>query len=124
MILTVCMSPCTDVTIELDTFNTGKMNIIKSKKLSFTGKALNVAIGVSRLGGEAYTTGLMYNENGYMFENELDKEGVAFSFVWNKGRVRENYKFIDSRSMLTEVNDVGEARVATSPFFRADCQET
>ncbi len=109
MILTVCMSPCTDVTIELDTFNTGKTNIIKSKKLSFTGKALNVAIGVSRLGGEAYTTGLMYNENGYMFENELDKEGVKYSFVWNKGRVRENYKFIDSRSMLTEVNDVGEA---------------
>ena len=109
MILSVCMSPCTDVTIELDSLNVGKMAIIKSKKLSFTGKALNVAIGVSRLGGEAYATGLMYNENGYMFENELDKEGVNFSFVWNKGRVRENYKFIDSRSMLTEVNDVGEA---------------
>ena len=108
MILTVCMSPCTDVTIELDSLNVGKTNIIKSKKLSFTGKALNVAIGVARLGGEAYTTGLMYNENGYMFENELDKEGVNFSFVWNKGRVRENYKFIDSRSMLTEVNDVGQ----------------
>ena len=109
MILSVCMSPCTDVTIELDSLNVGKMSIIKSKKLSFTGKALNVAIGVSRLGGDAYATGLMYNENGYMFENELDKEGVKFSFVWNKGRVRENYKFIDSRSMLTEVNDVGEA---------------
>ena len=109
MILSVCMSPCTDVTIELDSLNVGKMSVIKSKKLSFTGKALNVAIGVSRLGGDAYATGLMYNENGYMFENELDKEGVKFSFVWNKGRVRENYKFIDSRSMLTEVNDVGEA---------------
>lgn len=109
MILSVCMSPCTDVTIELDSLNVGKTSIIKSKKLSFTGKALNVAIGVSRLGGDAYATGLMYNENGYTFENELDKEGVKFSFVWNKGRVRENYKFIDSRSMLTEVNDVGEA---------------
>ena len=109
MILSVCMSPCTDVTIELDSLNVGKTSVIKSKKLSFTGKALNVAIGVSRLGGDAYATGLMYNENGYMFENELDKEGVKFSFVWNKGRVRENYKFIDSRSMLTEVNDVGEA---------------
>jgi len=108
MILTVCMSPSTDVTIELDSFNIGKTNIVKSKTLSFTGKALNVAIGVSRLGGDAYTTGLMYNENGYMFENALDKEGVPFTFVWNKGRVRENYKFIDSRSMLTEVNDVGE----------------
>lgn len=30
------------------------------------------------------------------------------AFVWNKGRVRENYKFIDNKSMLTEVNDVGE----------------
>lgn len=108
MILTVCMSPSTDVTIELDSLNIGKTNVVKSKTLSFTGKALNVAIGVSRLGHEVYTTGLMYNENGYMFENALDKEGIPFTFVWNKGRVRENYKFIDNRSMLTEVNDVGE----------------
>ncbi len=108
MILTVCMSPSTDVTIELDSLNVGMTNIVKSKTLSFTGKALNVAIGVARLGQEVYTTGLMYNENGYMFENALDKEGIPFTFVWNKGRVRENYKFIDSRSMLTEINDVGE----------------
>ena len=108
MILTVCMSPCTDVTIELDSFNVGKTNIVKAKTITYAGKALNVAIGVRRLGGESYATGLMYNENGYMFENALNKEGVPFTFVWNKGRVRENYKFIDSRSMLTEVNDVGE----------------
>ncbi len=108
MILTVCMSPSTDITIELDSLNIGKTNIVKSKSLSFTGKALNVAIGVARLGQDAYTTGLMYNENGYMFESALDKEGIPFTFVWNKGRVRENYKFIDSRSMLTEINDVGE----------------
>ncbi len=108
MILTVGMSPSTDVTIELDSLNVGKTNVVKSKTLSFTGKALNVAIGVARLGKEVCTTGLMYNENGYMFENALNKEGVPFTFVWNKGRVRENYKFIDSRSMLTEVNDVGE----------------
>lgn len=109
MILTVCMSPCMDVTIEVDALNVGKTNVLKRKSVSFGGKALNVAIGAARLGCEAYTTGLMYNENGYMFENALDKEGVPFTFVWNKGRVRENYKFIDRRSMLTEVNDVGEA---------------
>ena len=108
MILTVCMSPCMDVTIELDSLNVGKTNVVKSKTLSFGGKALNVAIGVRRLGGESFATGLMYNENGYVFENALDKEGVPFTYVWNKGRVRENYKFIDNRSMLTEGNDVGE----------------
>ena len=108
MVLTVCMSPSLDVTIELDALNVGKTNVVKSKTLSLGGKALTGAVGVSRLGCEAYATGMMYNENGYMFENALDKEGIPFTFVWNKGRVRENYKFIDHRSMLTEVNDVGE----------------
>ena len=107
MILTVCMSPSVDVTIELDSLNVGKVNVVKAKTLSFTGKALNVAIGVARLGAEAYATGFMYNENGAMFERGLDKEGVPFTFVWNNGRVRENYKCIDKRSMLTEINDVG-----------------
>ena len=107
MILTVCMSPSVDVTIELDQLNVGKVNIVKNKTLSFTGKALNVAIGISRLGADAYATGFMYNENGAMFERALDKEGVPFAFVWNSGRVRENYKCIDKRSMLTETNDVG-----------------
>lgn len=109
MILTVCLSPCIDITVELDSLKLGKTNVVKNKSVSFAGKALNVAIGVSRLGGKAHTTGIMYNENGYMFENALDKEGVPFTFVWNKGRVRENYKFIDDNSMLTEVNDVGES---------------
>ena len=108
MILTVCMSPCLDVTIELDALEVGKTNVVKSKSLSFGGKALNVAVGVRRLQCESYAMGLMYNENGYMFENALNKEGVPFTFIWNKGRARENYKFIDNRSMLTEVNDIGE----------------
>ena len=102
------MSPSIDVTIELDSLNVGKVNVVKNKTLSFTGKAINVAIGVARLGGEVRTTGFMYNESGAMFESALDKEGVPFSFVWNSGRVRENYKCIDKRSMLTEINDVGE----------------
>ena len=108
MILTVCMSPSVDVTVELDLLNVGRTNVAKSKRISFGGKGLNVAIGVARLGCQSHTTGLMYEENGYRFENVLSKEGVPYTFVWNKGRVRENYKFIDYRSMLTEVNDVGE----------------
>ncbi len=108
MILTVCLNPCTDVTIEVDSLNVGKMNHVKNKTLSFTGAALNVAIGVARLKGKSHATGFMYNENGSLFEQALDREGVPSVFVWNKGRVRENYKFIDNKSMLTEVNDVGE----------------
>ena len=108
MILTVCLNPCTDVTIEVDALNIGKLNHVKNKTLSFTGAALNVAIGVARLKGQSHATGFMYNENGSLFEQALDREGVPSIFIWNKGRVRENYKFIDNKSMLTEVNDVGE----------------
>lgn len=108
MILTVCMSPCLDITMELDTLNVGQTNVIKNREIAFGGKGINVAIGIARMGGKAFATGLMYNENGYAFENALHKEGVDFTFVWNKGRVRENYKIIDSRSMLTEINDVGQ----------------
>ncbi|MBO4940295.1 MAG: hexose kinase [Clostridia bacterium] len=107
MILTVCMSPCTDMTIEVDSLNVGRMNVIKNKSVALGGKALHVAIGVQRLGYDAYATGMMYEDNGALFETALSKEGVPCQFVWNKGRARENYKFIDNRSMLTEVNDIG-----------------
>ena len=107
MILTICMSPSVDVTVEVDSLNIGKTNIVKSRSVTYAGKALNVAIGVKRLDEEAKVTGLMYSENGFAFENALAKEGVPCKFVWNKGSARENYKIIDNRSLLTEVNDVG-----------------
>lgn len=108
MILTVCMSPCTDITIEVDSLSIGMTNIVKSKSVACGGKGLNVATGVARLGEEVFTTGVMYSENGYMFENALKKENIPYAFVWNQGSARENYKFIDNRAMLTEVNDVGD----------------
>lgn len=109
MILTVCMSPCVDVYLELDALNVGQLNYVHGKTLAFTGKSINVAIGVKRLGAEALSTGFMYRENGEMFSRALEKEKIASSFVWNGGRVRENYKIIDKKSMLTEMNDVGGA---------------
>ena len=106
MILTVCLSLCIDVNIEVDSLGVGKSNTIISKRIFFTGKAINVAIGIARLGADAFSTGFMYDGNGHQFEIELHREGVPYKFVWNEGRVRENYKFIDQRSMLTEVNDI------------------
>lgn len=107
MILTVGMSPCVDVTVRLNKFALGKTNVAGEKIVTYAGKANNVALGVSRLGGAAFVTGFMYNENGSLFEKALDKEGIPFSFIWNPGRVRENYKFIDGRGVLTEVNEEG-----------------
>lgn len=106
MILAVCLSPCIDVNIEVDSLNVGLTHQIINKRVFFTGKALNIAIGVARLNTDAFATGFMYESNGNQFEQELHREGVPYKFIWNKGRVRENYKFIDHKSMLTEINDI------------------
>ena len=116
MILSVCLSPCIDVNIEVDSLAVGKSHKVISKRIFFTGKALNVAIGLSRLGAESFATGFMYETNGSQFEHELHRERVPYKFVWSEGRVRENYKFIDNKSMLTEVDDI-------SPELKPEKQE-
>lgn len=106
MILNITLSPCIDVNIEVDSLTVGMSHKVVSKRTFYTGKAINVAIGLSRLGVDSFVTGFMYDENGRMFEHELHEHGVNYKFVWNEGRVRENYKFVDRKSMLTEVDDV------------------
>ncbi|MBE5741975.1 MAG: 1-phosphofructokinase family hexose kinase [Clostridiales bacterium] len=109
MILSVCPNPSVDCTIELDTLKTGGLNRVENKIITYSGKALNVAVGVSRLGGDSFATGFMFNENGKMFVHTLDDERVKNTFVWCKGSARTNYKIVDKRSMMTEINDKGES---------------
>ena len=108
MILTVCPNPSVDCTIELDSLNVGMLNRIDNKVETYSGKALNVAIGVARLGEPVASTGFMFENHRKMFEHVLEKEGVNYDFVQNEGSARTNYKIIDKKSMLTEINDRGE----------------
>ena len=118
MILTVCLNPCTDVTIEVDSLNVGKINHVKNKTLSFTGAALNVAIGVARLHGQSYATGFMYNENGSQFEQALDREGVPSVFVWNKATNRITYINRDKEVVYSGDNLAsGSAFTATGDYW-------
>lgn len=108
MILTICPNPSIDCTIELDSLNVGKLNRIDNKVETYSGKALNVAMGVARLGEKSLATGFLFDNNAKLFEHNLEKEGVRHSFVYNQGSTRVNYKIIDKRSMLTEINDRGD----------------
>ena len=91
MILSVCPNPCIDCTIELDALKLGGLNRIENKVVTYSGKALNVAVGVARLDGDSFATGFMFDGNGKMFVHTLDDEGVKNTFVWNKGSARTNY---------------------------------
>lgn len=108
MILTICPNPSIDCTAELQALNVGKVNRIENKILTYSGKALNVAIGVSRLGGDVTATGFMFERDEAQFLQSLSREGVKTDFVTTSGNVRINYKIIDNRSMMTEINDKGE----------------
>ena len=109
MILTVCPNPSIDCTIELDNLNVGMLNRIRNKVETYSGKALNAAIGISRLSESAYATGFMFADHARLFEQVLEREKVKYDFVNCKGAARVNYKIIDKKSMLTEINDKGEA---------------
>lgn len=108
MILTICPNPSIDCTIELDSLNVGKLNRVDNKVETYSGKALNVAMGIARLGEKSFATGFMFDAHARLFEQVLDREGVAHDFVYNRGNARTNYKIIDKRAMLTEINDRGE----------------
>lgn len=108
MILTICPNPSIDCTIELNILNVGKLNRVENKVETYSGKGMNVAIGVSRLGEESCVTGFMFENHRRMFEHNLDNEGVKHKFVVSNGNARTNYKIIDKKSMLTEINDRGE----------------
>lgn len=109
MILTICANPSIDCTMELDSLNVGMLNRIQNKIETYSGKALNVAIGVLRLGHKSIATGFMAENQSRLFEQNLEREGVRYKFIYNTGNARVNYKIIDKKSMLTEINDKGEA---------------
>ena len=108
MILSVCPNPSIDLTVELEQLSVGQLNRVDNKVITYSGKALNASIGDRRLGADSYATVFMYDNDGSLFSQRLDNEGVKNTFVWNKGSVRINYKVIDKRSMLTEINDRGD----------------
>ncbi len=108
MILTVCPNPCVDCTIEVEDLKIGRLNRVEHKQENMSGKALNSAVGVSRLDGKVIATGFMFETGGKRFSRALNNEGVDNHFVWTKGSVRVNYKIIDGKSMMTEINDRGD----------------
>lgn len=111
MILSICPNPSIDCTIELDSLNVGMLNRIDNKVETYSGKALNVAIGVARLGGDSVASGFMFENHNALFQSALKKDDVKTDFVVCEGSTRVNYKIIDKKAMLTEINDKGE-RVA------------
>ena len=82
MILTVCPSPCIDVNMEVDSLSVGMVNKVISKKTFFTGKALNVARGLARLGARVFFFFFEYfNIDAATIEEKITKKTKAVLVV-------------------------------------------
>ena len=96
MILSVCVSPCIDVT----TYTDEQGNPIQQPVIACGGKAINVAVGVKRLGGTPLLLSVMFSENDDTFQRYLQSEGVESNFVVEEGAVRVNEKLYNGETLI------------------------
>lgn len=98
MILSVCTSPCLDVTVYTDR----QGNCIKQQTSTCGGKGLNVAVSAKRLGGETRLLSVMFDQDEQLFRDCLRSEGVEYAFVLEQGKVRENKKFYNGETLIEQ----------------------
>lgn len=108
MITGVCLNPCIDKTVTIESFIYGGMNRITSIRYDISGKAVNVAVVARRLGCEAACTGFNYSGNGRIMNEYIKSESLHADFLELPGEIRTNLKVLDkSKSVITEINESG-----------------
>lgn len=107
MIVTVTMNPAIDRTVEINAFERGGLNRIKTAVYDAGGKGVNVSKTIKELGGKTLATGFLGGNAGRTIFNILDEMGIENDFVWVDGETRTNTKVFEENGMLTELNESG-----------------
>ena len=108
MITVLCLNPSMDKTATIDTFHHGGMNRIRSVRVDASGKGINVAIDIQRLGGACFCAGFAGEQNGATILDKLGQEKVAAHFEMVPGAVRTNIKLLEEDTrIVTEINEPG-----------------
>lgn len=107
MIVTVTMNPAIDKTVEIDAFEHGGLNRIKTVVYDAGGKGINVSKTIKELGGKTLATGFLGGNAGRTIANILYEQGIETDFVWVDGETRTNTKIFEENGTLTELNETG-----------------
>ena len=127
MITTVCLNPCFDKTVELDSLKTGVVNRVRNIRVDPGGKGINVAMAARRLGLNVQCIGIMGEDGAAELSGMLDREGLRHHFLTVPGRVRTNLKIVQkSEKGTTEINEQGTGvdTAALNDFFAMAKEET
>ncbi len=106
-IITVTLNPCLDKSIEINGFEYGGLNRVTSENLSVGGKGINCAAVLNSIGCPVLACGITA---GDMAQKYLDSIGIPYGFIVSKGKLRTNYKIINTDdNITTEINEPGFA---------------
>ena len=127
MITTICMNPCFDRTVEVDTLQISRVNRIRNARDDLGGKGINVAVVAGRLGLDVQCIGIMGSDGSAELCGLMDREGLRHRFLTVPGRVRTNMKIYSRDGQgVTELNEPGAAvdESILNDFFDLTRQET
>lgn len=106
MILTVTLNPALDYVIQVDHFETGKINRNRSEAVYFGGKGINVSTILRELGCESVALGFIAGFTGKALQEGLEKNGIKTDLIpVEEGMTRINVKMKSDEE--TEINGTG-----------------
>ena len=108
MITTICLNPCFDKTVNVDTLRVGQVNRIRDARVDLGGKGINVAVVAKRLGLDVQCIGVMGEDGAEELTALMDREEISHNFLKEPGHVRTNTKVysLDGQG-VTELNEPG-----------------
>ena len=108
MITTICLNPCFDKTVNVDTLQVGQVNRIRDARVDLGGKGINVAVVAKRLGLDVQCIGTMGENGASELTSMMDREDLKHQFITVPGHVRTNMKVycLDGQG-VTELNEPG-----------------
>lgn len=107
MITAISSNPAIDKEVRVREFHTGVLNRVLDARSDASGKGINVAVVLKRLGIDAACIGFNYNGNGHLAVERMQREGIRYDFVYVDGDIRTNLKVIDDAGEMTEINESG-----------------
>ena len=108
MITSICLNPCFDKTVNVESLQTGQVNRIRDARVDLGGKGINVAVVAGRLGLDVQCIGIMGENGASDLTAMMDREGLRHHFLTVPGHVRTNMKVysLDGQG-VTELNEPG-----------------
>ena len=85
MITSICLNPCFDKTVNVESLQTGQVNRIRDARVDLGGKGINVAVVAGRLGLDVQCIGIMGENGASDLTAMMDREGLSVNKIPVRG---------------------------------------